>query len=89
MPRPSLPSGTRPPWGAAINYDGQNARPVREFVIRNALYWIEQFHLDGSRLDAVHAIIDDSDEHLLVELTERIRAAVTRPLHPSMENRRD
>ena len=35
------------PWGAAINYDGPCSRPVREFVIHNALYWIEEFHLDG------------------------------------------
>ena len=48
------------PWGAAINYDGRNAEPVREFFIHNALYWIEEFHLDGLRLDAVHAILDDS-----------------------------
>jgi maltooligosyltrehalose trehalohydrolase len=74
------------PWGAAINYDGQHAKPVREFVIRNALYWIEEFHLDGLRLDAVHAILDDSDRHLLVELAERVRASATRPLHLLLEN---
>ena len=62
------------PWGAAINYDGQHAEPVREFVIHNALYWIEEFHLDGLRFDAVHAIMDDSDKHLLEELAERVRA---------------
>jgi maltooligosyltrehalose trehalohydrolase len=74
------------PWGAAINYDGQHAKPVREFVIRNALYWIEEFHLDGLRLDAVHAILDDSDRHLLVELAERVRASATLPLHLLLEN---
>ena len=41
------------PWGDAINYDGKHAKPVREFIIENALYWIEEFHLDGLRLDAV------------------------------------
>ena len=74
------------PWGAAINYDGQHAKPVREFIIRNALYWIEEFHLDGLRLDAVHAIIDDGDKHLLDELAERVRAADERPLHLLLEN---
>ncbi len=74
------------PWGAAINYDGQNAKPVREFVIRNALYWIEEFRLDGLRLDAVHAILDDSDKHLLEELADRARTSTARPLHLLLEN---
>ncbi|MBV8401461.1 MAG: putative maltokinase, partial [Acetobacteraceae bacterium] len=63
------------PWGSAINFDGPDSAPVREFVIHNALYWIEEFQLDGLRLDAVHAILDDSPKHLLEELAERVRAA--------------
>ena len=74
------------PWGAAINYDGPHAAPVREFVIGNALYWISEFNLDGLRFDAVHAIIDDGDRHLLDELAERVRASVSRPLHLLLEN---
>ena len=75
------------PWGAAVNYDGADARPVREFVIHNALYWIEEFHLDGLRLDAVHAIIDESPKHILKELAERVRGAVTdRAVHLILEN---
>ena len=74
------------PWGAAINYDGEHAAPVREFVIGNALYWIREFHLDGLRFDAVHAIIDDGERHLLDELAERVRAATERPLHLLLEN---
>ncbi len=75
------------PWGAAVNYDGADAGPVREFVIHNALYWIEEFHLDGLRLDAVHAIIDESPKHILKELAERVRGAVTdRPVHLILEN---
>ncbi len=74
------------PWGAAINYDGPHAAPVREFVIGNALYWIAEFRLDGLRFDAVHAIIDDGDRHLLDELAERARASVSRPLHLLLEN---
>ena len=67
------------PWGAAINCDGPSTRaPVREYLIHNALYWIEEFHLDGLRLDAVHAILDDSPQHLLRELAERVRAAAVR-----------
>jgi maltooligosyltrehalose trehalohydrolase len=75
------------PWGQALNYDGRRARPVREFAIANALYWLEEFHLDGLRLDAVHTIVDDSKPHLLAELATRARTAVTdRPLHLVLEN---
>jgi maltooligosyltrehalose trehalohydrolase len=75
------------PWGAGINFDGQHSRPVRDFVIHNALYWLEEFHLDGLRLDAVHTIQDDSATHLLVELAETVRAAITdRPVHLILEN---
>jgi malto-oligosyltrehalose trehalohydrolase len=63
----------RTPWGEAINYDGPCSRPVREFVIHNALYWLEEYHFDGLRLDAVDRIIDDSSPHLLTELAERVR----------------
>jgi malto-oligosyltrehalose trehalohydrolase len=48
------------PWGNGINYDREESKPVREFVIENAIYWITEFRLDGLRLDAVHAIKDDS-----------------------------
>jgi malto-oligosyltrehalose trehalohydrolase len=74
------------PWGAAINYDGPYSRPVREFVIQNAIYWVQEFHLDGLRLDAVHAIIDDSPVHLLRELSQRVRACVSWPVHLILEN---
>jgi len=56
------------PWGAGINYDGAGSAVVRAFMIHNALYWIEEYHLDGLRLDAVNTIADDSPRHLLVEL---------------------
>ena len=75
------------PWGAAINFDGPDTGPVREFIIHNALYWIEEFHFDGLRLDAVHAILDDSPKHLLEELAERVRAAAPdRYIHLILEN---
>jgi malto-oligosyltrehalose trehalohydrolase len=63
------------PWGAAIDYDGPHSRAVRDFAIHNALYWIEEFHMDGLRLDAVHAIADDSPVDILQELAERVRAS--------------
>ncbi|HLJ71296.1 MAG TPA: malto-oligosyltrehalose trehalohydrolase [Roseiarcus sp.] len=74
------------PWGDAINYDGEDSRPVRDFVIANAQYWIDEFHLDGLRLDAVHAIADDSPKHILDELAERLRATAKRPLHLIVED---
>ena len=75
------------PWGQAINYDGRDAGPVREFFIHNALYWLTEFHMDGLRLDAVHAIKDDSAKSVLEELAERARAACgDRPIHLVLEN---
>ncbi len=75
------------PWGNAVNYDSEGSRHVREFIIHNALYWIEEFHLDGLRLDAVHAIKDDGPKHVLDELAERVRAlAAPRPGHLVLEN---
>jgi malto-oligosyltrehalose trehalohydrolase len=76
------------PWGAAINYDGPESHPVRKFMIHNALYWLEEYHFDGLRLDAVHAIIDDSDTHLLDELAERVRCQFVgeRHIHLILEN---
>jgi len=75
------------PWGAAINFDGPDSRPVREFFIHNALYWVEEYRIDGLRLDAVHAIRDDSEVHILRELSERVRAATAgRHVHLVLEN---
>jgi malto-oligosyltrehalose trehalohydrolase len=75
------------PWGAAINYAGPRRRPVRDFVLHNALYWLEEFHLDGLRFDAVHAIFDDSAPDIVTELAERIRRQITgREVHLILEN---
>lgn len=62
-------------WGEAINFDGQNSGPVREFYIANAGYWIEEFHLDGLRLDATQNVYDASPCHILREITQRVRGA--------------
>jgi maltooligosyltrehalose trehalohydrolase len=75
------------PWGAAVNYDAKGSSVVREFVIENALYWIHEFHLDGLRLDAVHAIKDDSKLHVLEEIAMRVRQSIdSRPVHLLLEN---
>ncbi len=78
-PRGFFTKRHKTPWGDAINYDGKHSRPVREFIIENALYWIEEFNLDGLRLDAVDAIVDDSPKHVLDELAERVRAKTGGP----------
>jgi len=69
------------PWGAAINFDGDHSRTVRDFFIHNALYWLEEYRIDGLRLDAVHAIIDDSAPHILTELAQAVRAGPGRDRH--------
>ena len=62
-------------WGEGINFDGESSGPVRELFLANASYWIDEFHLDGLRLDATHSIRDDSSVHILREIGERARAA--------------
>lgn len=71
------------PWGSAVNLDGPDAGPVRRFIVDNALRWLRDFHLDALRLDAVHALIDDSERHLLAELSDAVaelEREVGRPL---------
>lgn len=77
------------PWGAAIALEGRQARPVRDFFIHNALYWLEEFHIDGLRLDAAHALIDDSPTHWLRELATTVHrhfARSPRQVHLVMEH---
>lgn len=62
-------------WGKAINFDGNRAEPVRDFFISNACYWIEEFHLDGLRLDATQNIYDQSSKHILAVMTRHVRRA--------------
>jgi maltooligosyltrehalose trehalohydrolase len=62
-------------WGKAINFDGPDSGPVREFYISNAAYWIDEFHLDGLRLDATQAIFDESSDHILARIGTKVRAA--------------
>ena len=64
-------------WGAAINFDGPESKEVREFFIRNACYWIAEFHMDGLRLDATDTIYDAGPVHVLSELGQRAREAGT------------
>ena len=58
------------PWGAAVNYDDRGSDPVRAFVLDNVQMWLEDYHLDGLRLDAVHGIFDAGARHILQEIQE-------------------
>jgi maltooligosyltrehalose trehalohydrolase len=62
-------------WGNAINFDGPNSGPVREFFITNGRYWIEEFHFDGFRFDATHAIRDRASEYIIGAVGRAARKA--------------
>lgn len=66
------------PWGKAINLDGPDSDAVRQSIIDNACMWVRDFHADGLRLDAVHAIYDFSAQHLLAELQQAVQAEAKR-----------
>jgi maltooligosyltrehalose trehalohydrolase len=66
------------PWGSALNFDGRQSDHVRHFFIQSALYWLENFHLDALRLDAVHSIYDASANPFLAELSNEVRALSSR-----------
>ncbi len=79
------------PWGGALNFDGPHSRPVREFFIHNALYWLEEYGFDGLRLDAVDRIVDDSSPDVIAELSARVREGPgkERHVHIVLENDRN
>ena len=64
------------PWGKALNFDRERSMMVRRFFIENALHWVHEYHIDGLRLDATHAIIDDSGVPFVAELVTRVRESV-------------
>jgi len=64
----------RTPWGSAVNFDGPGSDGVRDFVAENVRRWLRDFHLDGLRLDAVHAIHDESARHIVEQLAETVEA---------------
>lgn len=76
-------SGGQGTWGASVNLDGPDSGEVRRYILDNALRWMREFHIDGLRLDAVHALVDHTAVHLLEELavaTYRMSAHLGRPL---------
>jgi len=78
----------RTPWGSAVNFDGPGSRTVRDFYLHNAVYWLEEYHFDGLRFDAVHAIQDDSSPTILEEIAQAVRTRYggSRHVHLVLEN---
>ena len=75
------------PWGQALNFDAKHSARTRELIVNNALYWVQEFRMDGLRLDAVHAIFDSSALHILDEIAQAVRAAaVGREVHLILES---
>jgi maltooligosyltrehalose trehalohydrolase len=77
------------PWGAAVNLDGEGSEHVRTFFIENALHWLNEYHVDGLRLDATHTLMDEGERHFLAELSERVRAGASRPVLLIAEDERN
>jgi maltooligosyltrehalose trehalohydrolase len=79
------------PWGAAINFDDEDSTWVRQYFIHNTLYWLEEFNIDGLRLDAVHAIVDDSEPDILTAIAEAVQRNLPRErrVHLVLENDRN
>ena len=76
-------------WGKALNFDGAESGPVREFFVENAAYWVTEFHLDGLRFDATQQMFDSSPRHILADIGVRARAAAApRTIYLVAENER-
>ncbi len=69
------------PWGSALNFDGPGSAPVRALFVANACYWAHEYHVDGLRLDATHAILGDSPPHILAEIAARVRESLPPERH--------
>ena len=76
---PVLTDKYETPWGPTVNLDDDGAAGVRRFVLDNALHWLREYHLDGLRLDATHALHDESDPHILAALSDAVGAQVDDP----------
>ncbi|MCS4511699.1 malto-oligosyltrehalose trehalohydrolase [Xylophilus ampelinus] len=77
----------RNPWGNSLNFDREGSDTVRDFFVQNALYWLQEYRFDGLRLDAIHAIVDDSALDVIDELAHRVRdGSPDRHVHLVLEN---
>ena len=75
------------PWGNSLNFDRDGSATVRDFFVQNALYWLQEYRFDGLRLDAIHAIVDDSALDVIDELAQSVRDGIPdRHVHLVLEN---
>lgn len=79
----------RSPWGDGVNVDGPGSDLVRRFFIENACHWVAEYHVDGLRLDATHAIADDSPTHIVSEIARAARQATPRRVMIVAEDHRN
>jgi maltooligosyltrehalose trehalohydrolase len=89
---PYLTDRHHTPWGMAMNFDGEGCAGVRRYFLENAVRWVREFHVDGLRLDAVHAIVDTSERPILAELADQVHAEGVRqgrPVHVIAESERN
>jgi malto-oligosyltrehalose trehalohydrolase len=86
--KPFFTEKYKTPWGAAIDFEGEQSATVRRFFFDNAIYWLDEFHFDGLRFDAVHAIYDESEKTFLKELAETVKKGIGRErrVHLVLEN---
>ncbi|MCC6164995.1 MAG: malto-oligosyltrehalose trehalohydrolase [Acidobacteria bacterium] len=87
---PTIFHSSTSPWGRAINLDGPGSTDVRRLLCDNALHWLIEYHMDGLRLDATHALVDTSPEHLLAQLAREVAACISdREVHLIAEDERN
>jgi maltooligosyltrehalose trehalohydrolase len=77
------------PWGKGLNFDGPKSSMVRQFFIENALHWVHEYHVDGLRLDATHAIVDNDPRPFVAQLTTRVKESSARPVYVIAEDHRN
>ena len=77
------------PWGAAVNLDDRGSEYVRRFILDNAVHWVREYHVDGLRLDATHALIDQSSHHIVQDIADTVRHAAGRHIVVHAEDHRN
>ena len=77
------------PWGRAVNLDGEGSAMVRRFIVDNALHWTTEYHLDGLRLDAIHALVEEDTGSIVREIAREVHAAARRPVFVHAEDSRN
>ena len=77
------------PWGCGVNLDGPSSAPVRRFIVENAVHWVREYHADGLRLDATHALVEHDDGSIVREIASYARASTSRPIFIDAEDHRN